>query len=89
MIDFPTEELPVQYVHGSALPRYVERLDEVEWVTDRRKPRSVWPLPLAAILVVLGLMLLVLGVASRINAVPPAELFPTGPLPTPTQGSPR
>lgn len=58
-----TEEIDVQYLRGTALPRYVERLDDVEWVTDRRHPYTVTR-TLALIALVIGACLLVIGFAS-------------------------
>lgn len=78
-----TEETSVRYEHGSAVPRYVERLDDVEWVTDRRAPRSAWLVPLSLAAIVAGVMLLVLGFAMVLDDRPPADRFPSGRISTP------
>ena len=82
-----TEEIPVQYLPGSALPRYVERLDDVEWVTDRRREPSVWIRLAAMISIVLGTVIVLIGLILLSNDRPPADLFPTR-IPTPA-ASPR
>lgn len=70
-----------EYVPGSALPHYVERLDDVEWVTDRRRPRTVaWMLALVAIWA--GVLLVLIGLIIGMDDRPPADLFPTN-IPTP------
>lgn len=50
----------VDFQPGSAVPRYVERLDEVEWVTDRRREPTVVQ-TLALVAIVVGLMGVVIG----------------------------
>lgn len=78
-----TEEIPAQFLPGSALPRYVERLDDVEWVTIRRKDNIV-ARTMALVAIVVGVCLLVIGFAWRVDARPPADQFPNGPWPVPT-----
>lgn len=60
----PDIDLDVEYLPGSAVPRYVERLDEVEWVTDRRREPGGLARLAAMIIILIGACLLVIGFAS-------------------------